>query len=345
MQRRQFCLTCATALLALASGRSLAAGPRLVVYQGNKRLQLPARIERIATSWEAQNAIIAMLGYGDRIVATTRIVREMPVFRRFVPGIAQAGLASNGTAGDVNVEELLRLRPDVLFVAGDLPPARKQQLERAGIAVAELRYNRLDALIERTLVSGEILGADALREAREYQRYFEANKARVRAALGQVPAERRLRLYHAVGDPLSTSGRPSLNQDWMDLGGAINVAEHWFDHEAPTGKVSLEQIIAANPDVIVAMRAADAAHIRSDSRWAGLRAVRQGRVYANPRGMFWWCRETSEQALQFLWLAKTLYPDAFSAVDMREETREFYRRFYGYTLDTATVDEFLAPRS
>ncbi|MFD2837197.1 hypothetical protein ACFS3C_13390 [Azotobacter vinelandii] len=148
-----------------------------------------------------------------------------------------------------------------------------------------------------------------------------------------------------MGDPLSTSGRPSLNQDWMDLGGAINVAEHWFATPVPSGKVSLEQIIAADPDVIVAMRADDAALIRRDPRWAGLRAVREGQVHANPRGMFWWCRETSEEALQFLWLARLLYPDALAGIDMREETRTFYQRFYGYRLNDDEIAEFLQPRS
>lgn len=51
------------------------------------------------------------------------------------------------------------------------------------------------------------------------------------------------------------------------------------------------------------------------------------RVYVNPKGMFWWCRETSEEALQFLWLAKTLYPQRFADVDMRKETRRFYQDF------------------
>lgn len=346
MKRRQFCAAAlAGGALLLAPALRAGEGQRLVTYYGDRQLRLPARISRIATTWEAQNSIIAMLGHGSQIVATTRIVRDMPVFRRFVPSIAQAALASGGSAGDVNVEELLRLKPEVLFVAGDLPPAKKAQLERQGIAVAELRYNSLAALVERTLISGEILGSGAWQKARDYRDYFEANKTRVRVALAGIPPERRLRLYHAVGDPLSTSGRPSLNQDWMDLGGAINVAEHWFERKAPVGQVSLEQIIIADPDVIVAMRSGDAAQIRRDPRWAGLRAVRQGRVYANPRGMFWWCRETSEQALQFLWLAKTLYPQALARINMREETQAFYQRFYGYTLSDAEADEFLEPRS
>lgn len=315
---------------------------RIVHFYGDQQLRVPAQVRRVATAWEAQNAIIAMLGHGADIVATTRIVRDMPVFRRFVPSIAEAVLAGSGN-GDLNVEELIRLRPDILFLSNALPPARLRQLENAGIAVAVLKSNSLDHLVERVRITGDLLGEAAQRKAHDYIDYFNGNVARVRAALARVPAERRLRVYHAVGEPLSTSGRPSLNQDWLDLGGALNVAEHWFSGGARTGKVSLEEIIAADPDVIVAMRAEDARHIREDSRWRGLRAVRTGRVHANPRGMFWWCRETSEQALQFLWLACLLYPEAMAEVDMRHETREFYARFYGYRLTDAEVDDFLSP--
>lgn len=317
---------------------------RVVTYYDDRRIELPQKITRIATAWEAQNSIIAMLGYGDRIVATTRIVRSSPVFRKFVPTIKDAALASNGGARDINIEEMMALRPDILFLPGVLPAQQMEQLARAGIAVANFHYNSIDAIVERTLITGEMLGPDATDIARRYARYFEDNRRRVRERLEKISPGTRVKVYLASGTPLATSGRPSLNQDWMDLGGAINVAESWFE-TAPnrTGTASLEDIVAANPQAIVAMRARDAEEIRSNPKWRGVKAVRDGRVYANPRGLFWWCRETSEEALQFLWLAKTLYPDAFADIDMAAETKRFYHEFYRIELTDAEVREFLAP--
>lgn len=340
--RRRFCLMALSGCAILATPLLHAATTRMLTYYGKHHLELPQRIERVATSWEAHNAILAMLGFGDRIVATTRIARDIPAFRRLVPGIAKASLSA--TDGMLNIEELVRLKPDVLFVAGPLPPAQLKQLNGAGIAVAQLRYNSLTALLERVRITGEILGPAAERKAREYHDYFQHNVQRVKKAMAGVPASSRLRLYHAVGNPLSTSGRPSLNQDWMDLAGVRNIAEHWFTgtHSA-TAQVSLEQIYTQPPDVIVAMRASDAAAIRSDPRWRNLPAVRRQQVLANPRGMFWWCRETSEQALQFLWLARTLYPDALPDIDLKKETRDFYHRFYALRLESAEIAQFLHP--
>ncbi|MCP1999139.1 ABC transporter substrate-binding protein [Nitrobacter winogradskyi] len=317
---------------------------REVVYYGDRHLSLPQTVTRVATSWEAQNSIIAMLGYGDRIVATTRIVRSMPVFRKFVPSIVNASLAGTGGAAGISVEEMLALRPDILFVPDMLPPAKMEQLTQAGIAVAAFHYNSIDAIVERTLITGEIFGGEALDIARRYATYFESNRRRVRERLERIPPAARLKVYLASGSPLSTSGRPSLNQDWMDLGGAINVAENWF-HDRPnaSGTAILENIVASDPDVIITLRARDVEVIRNSPQWSMIKAVRNGRVYANPRGLFWWCRETSEEALQFLWLAKLLYPDAFTDIDMVAETRAFYRNFYRIDLSDDEVKAFLSP--
>lgn len=336
-------IACLVGLHALPSVAQDAALRREVVYYGDQRISLPPKITRIATNWEAQNSILAMLGYGDRIVATTRIARSMPLFQKFVPSIKNAALTASGD-GTVNVEELMVLKPDILFVSRALPAAVADQVRNAGIAVAAFRSNSIEALVERTLITGEILGPDALEIARRYKEYFDENRQRVAKRLESIPPEKRLRVYLASGAPLSTSGRPSLNQDWMDLGGAINIAESWFaGMPYRSGTASLEDVVAANPDVIISMRAGDADDIRTNPQWRNVKAVREGRVYANPRGLFWWCRETSEEALQFLWVAKTLYPDAFADIDMKEETRHFYRTFYRIELTDEEVAEFLNP--
>ena len=74
-------------------------------------------------------------------------------------------------------------------------------------------------------------------------------------------------------------------------------------------------------------------------------AVKNQQVYVNPKGMFWWCRETSEEALQFLWLAQTLYPERFVDIDMKQETADFYLKFFGISLSDAQIDNILHPEN
>jgi len=312
-------------------------------YHGERQVTVPQVVTRVASSWEAQNSVIAMLGFADNIVATTRAAKSTPGFKKLVPSIVDVPLAIGGDGG-LNVEELMRLRPEVLFMSSEPPAHQRAQLERAGVAIASFRANAIAAIVERVGITGEILGGTASERAREYQAYFKRNVDLVSAALASLAPSDRISLYHSVGSPLNTSGRPSLNQDWMDLAHIRNVAEHWtIPGSRTTGDVSIEAIIAADPDIIIAMRAGDAREMLNNPKWRNLRAVKTGRVYANPRGMFWWCRETSETALQFLWLASVAYPEQMAHIDLREETRQFYRRFYHYELSDAELSEFLHP--
>ncbi|MCY0389547.1 ABC transporter substrate-binding protein [Robbsia sp. Bb-Pol-6] len=336
---------CLLGLHLLMPLRAEAAATRTITFYGNETITVPDKIERIAVAWPAENSIIAMLGYGDKIIATSRAIRDQPVFQKFVPSIKNAvviGMNGAPGAGDLNVEAIIALHPDVIFVPQRFEPNKIAQLRRAGIAVAALHDNSMDAMVERTLITGEILGPDAQAKAQRYKTYFERNAHIVRNALATVPPDRRLKVYLANGSPNRTSGAPSLDEDWMRLGGATNIAEHWAGGQRGGATVSVEQVLAAQPDVIITMPAKLADGIRHDPQWQDIKAVRDGRVYGNPQGMFWWSRETSEEALQIIWVAKLLYPQALPQIDMRQETRDFYKVFYGYDLSDAEIGQFLS---
>ena len=130
-------------------------------------------------------------------------------------------------------------------------------------------------------------------------------------------------------------GSNSLIGEWMKLAGAKNS----LDGVENLKNISLEQIIASQPDYIIiggadAQKGVDA--IKADAAWADVPAVKNGKIIKNPVGTFNWDRYSAEEALQILWAAKLFHPEKFSDVDLVKETREFYSTFYGYNL---TEDE------
>ncbi|CBG87521.1 iron-chelating periplasmic-binding protein [Citrobacter rodentium ICC168] len=299
---------------------------------------------RIASPWPAQNTIIAMLGYGDSIVGTSLVAKRIPLFRQSLPAIDDTPVISVNGGHELDPEQIVALGVQRLFVPKSMTVPRQSLLEQAGVQVLAFDANSMQALILRVQKTADVLGPDAQEKARRYQQYFTRNVRLVQERLKDLPASQRVSVYHSMGNPLTTTGRPSLNQDWMDLAGAKNIAENWFSHKPNrAGEVALEQIVAANPAVIVAMNRRDANAILASPQWTEVDAVRHHRVYVNPKGMFWWCRETSEEALQILWLAKTLYPQRFADVDMREETRQFYHNFFGIVLSDAQLSDVLNP--
>ena len=318
------------ALVWLAAGSLFAAQPHSDV--------------RIASPWPAQNTIITMLGYGDNIVGTSMIAKKIPLFRQILPRIDDVAAVSVNSGHELDPEQIISLGTQLLFVPKSMTVPGESLLQQAGVRVLAFEANSMQALTSRIQKTADALGPDAQDKARRYQQYFERNVALVKERLKDVPENQRISVYHSMGNPLTTTGRPSLNQDWMDLAGAKNVAEHWFGSKPNrAGEVALEQVVAADPAVIVAMNRRDAEAIMASPQWAQVDAVVHHRVYVNPKGMFWWCRETSEEALQFLWLAKTLYPQRFADVDMRQETRSFYQNFFGINLSDAQISDVLNP--
>lgn len=331
---------------ACAGGKEGPVGSRTISYYSDQTLVVPQKISRIACGWNAQNSIIAMLGYGEQIVVTTDMIRKSPIFGRFVPSIKNAAVCVS-SSGTLNVEELIKAKPDVVFLTENAGGQQLQQIRQMGMPVALLKANSIKNLVERAEITGRILGDDAHARALKYVEYYNNNVKRVGERVSRIPQKQRIRVYHTMGSPFMTAAAPSLVQDWMDLAGVINVAENWKLTSSSPGtasrNVDLEQIIAANPEVIVCMNSADAKTIRSGPAWKSIQAVKNGRVHVNPQGMFLWCRESTEEALQFLWLAKTVYPSLFQDVDMEKETRHFYETFYGYRLSDDDVHLFLNP--
>nr|WP_314399488.1 hypothetical protein [uncultured Campylobacter sp.] len=66
--------------------------------------------------------------------------------------------------------------------------------------------------------------------------------------------------------------------------------------------------------------------------FSGLKAIRNKQIYANPNGIFSWDRYGDEGALQILWAAKTIHPEIFGDIDLRAETKKFYKKFFDFGL-------------
>lgn len=347
--RRRLLAACLGGLAAGALPAWAAPGGKrhISYYDGQVQIDVPQHIRRIATNWEAVNSILVMLGYGDRIVITTPFARRIPLFRRAVPGIEKVPLATLGSGHDINVEQILAAHPDIFFTGPGVPQAVLKHFTEAGIAVAQFKAQSIKAIAERTRIMGEILGLDAQIIATDYLGYFARQMVRVSQGLVKVPVGERVKIYIASNSPLRTSSRPSLDQDWMDLAGAVNVAEKWGLGGPSYGgaNTGVEAVLAADPQVILCLNAADMAKIRDSPQWRQVAAVRDGRVYAVPKGLFPWSRESTEVVLMFPWLAAKLYPEAFADFDIKAETRAFYKRFYRLALTDADVAEVLEPKA
>ena len=250
-----------------------------------------------------------------------------------------------GRGNTTNLEVLLKLKPDLVLDFGTVNDtyislANKVQ-EQTGIPYA-LLDGRFDAAAAVYRKLGELTRRP--REAEEFARYADRMIATVKGRVDKIAAADQPRVYYARGPRgLETGLGGSINVETIEFLGARNVAA---ERRGGMATVSIEQVLAWNPDVIITIEPAFAASVRSDPVWAPVKAVQTGRVYLSPTMPFGWVDfpPSVNRLIGLWWLGKVLYPDRFPE-DLRPITREFFQRFYHVTPTDAQIDRILGART
>ncbi len=246
-------------------------------------------------------------------------------------------MGSLSAGGEIDREMLLK--QDIQLVidcsgttltASDVSTAQKLE-DQTGIPALCIDGS-FDKIGDAYRMLGEILGAEE--RASEIASYLERVYGDITAAVADIPENEKVKLYYAEG-PLGLQTEPDrgLHALTFDVAGANNVAAVEETQGIGMTNVSLETVLAWDPDVIIAwddvIRGGADEIIRTDAKWSHISAVKNGRVYTMPNAPFAWCDRPPgvNRFLGIQWIANMLYPDRYD-VDMVEETKKFYSLLY-----------------
>jgi iron complex transport system substrate-binding protein len=252
-----------------------------------------------------------------------------------------------GQGRSVNLETLLALKPDLaLLWTWKGGSANEQFIERfasIGVPSVVLDLDRLEDYPQAILFLGDLL--DRKERAQTLAAYAQETLRSVAAATSSIPEPARVSVYYAEGtDGLATERETSVHAQLIGLAGGRNVHRgEALDHMGME-KVTLEQVLLYNPEVIVVQEPAFYDVIMKDRRWSAIRAVKHKRVYCIPRLPFNWF-DRPPSFMRFLglkWLANALYPQRYS-IDLKAETKSFYRLFLGVEVNEQEMREILRP--
>ena len=336
-------------IFVLALGR--AEDAKISVVDGAGRtLQVPAKIGRVyATSPVAIVMIYSlaperMVGWNYKLGQAERhfilpSVRDLPALGGWF-----------GENGKGNRETLLASRPDVILSIGysdqtsiDFADRLQQQV---GIPVFIASGKLADTAATYELL-GQLLGLPE--RAKLLADYCRRSLAEAQAVAESVPQAERPRVYYAEGlRGLQTDTKGSMHTEALDFIGAENVAQGPATSGFGRVSISLDQVIAWKPEVILACPEKvrpDGSWMPEwfgDQTWHTVPAVSKGRVYLIPGAPFnWFDRPPSAaRVLGVKWLLWVLYPDRVK-FDMVAETRAFYRLFYWYDLSEEEARQIL----
>lgn len=324
---------------ASAAASEEAATTQTVTDLKGASVDVPTEIESIVDLWHAHNQVVLMLGAGDKLVGTTENFKAMEWANVVYPRLSEIeALVVGSGAGEVNFEEALSLEPSVVFASDDevTETARNQ-----GMAALNVGFVDYDGLREDVRLTGQVLGGEAQARAQQWEELLDKNIALVADRMKDVDDSNKVRVLHLgnASNFTMVDGTNTIIDEWIKLAGGVNAIEQ----EGNRLEITMEEIIAADPDVIIIGSATpeDVEALKADEGYSGMRAVQNGAVYANPNGVFPWDRYSGEEALQVLWAAKFFNPELFEDVDMVAETIDFYKTFYGYDLSEDEANRIL----
>ena len=317
------------ASLFAALSLSAAESARSITDMKGVKVSVPEKVEKIAALWNANNEIILALGGMDKVVATTDLIKTNKWFEHVYPKLKNLPAALNGK--DLQIEELVKLAPDVIVVSSK---NYQDELIKNGFSAVNLIFRDYPDMEKSIYATAEVIGTDdARKKAEKLANKIHDNSEFVTARTKSIPDAKRPKVLHLLGGAnlLKIDGTNTIQNTWIKLGGGVNA----INTEGSMIEVSAEEIINANPDIIIVGgndTDTQIKKIKEHPAFSGSNAVKNGKIYGNPKGVFSWDRYGAENVLQILWAAKTIQPDLFKDVDMKVKTKEFYKEFLNHNL-------------
>ena len=343
MRRRGLFGLGAGAIASLAVAPSLAEA-RSFTDSADRRIDVPDEVRRVFPAGPPASVAL-YLAAPEKMLGWTRA--PSPEARPFLPAryadLPEIGRLT-GRGDTVNLENVVRLTPDLVLDVGDTSATYVSLADRVQEQThipAVLIAGHLADTAETLRNVGAVLGVPERAETLAH--YAEGVLEDVQKETAKIPPAKRPSVYVARGPKgLETAVAGSIGSEVVDLVGARNVAGR---DTAPRTivDVSAEQILAWQPDVILTVDRRFHATIRTDPVWREVKAVQAGQVHFVPDLPFSWLDNppAPNRLIGLLWLGKLLYPASFPQ-DIRAEARRFYALFYQQEPSDAQLDGLFA---
>lgn len=307
-----------------------------VTDAAGREITFPENIDKIAITCNGGTTHeVAIFGGADKIVAEPSM-EKFPQLLKMYPQLKNATNA--GSFDDINVEQLMATQPNIALV-GITSAKGNALIEGVGIPTYTMLIGSagVDNLKQEFLNVGHMLNNDKKAEA--LVKHWNDTLGDLDKIVSKIPESERKTVYY-TGKVITKANAGEWGRSWIEGAGGIFAVP-----KDVTGDISVEQVMEWNPDVIVTQGGNGTADLLGDARIQDMNAIKNNQVYECPIGAFWWDRPSPEATLGFLWLAKTLYPEYTKDIDLKKETKDFFKAFYEYNLSDEEYNAFFFNKS
>lgn len=292
---------------------------------------VPEKVERIAiTCYGGTTHDICVMGAEDRIVAQPSM-KAFPQLLKFFPRLKE--VTDAGSFDNVNIEELMKTSPDIVLVGISSKKGNKM-IEDVGLKTYTMwiGWADVDTLKQEFLNIGKLTKNEAV--AKKLVSYWDRKLGFIKKMTSKIPSDKKRVVYYTNYDNITKASFTDWIWNWIRAVDGISAVK-----ETPKADLSVEEVMQIDPDVIIT-RAGYSSGLLSDPKIKDLKAIKNKRVYECPTGAFWWNFPSPEAPLGFMWLAKTVYPEYTKEIDLKKETKGFYKEFYRHDLSDQEYESF-----
>ena len=237
-----------------------------------RKVTIAATPERLVSLAPSTTEILFALGLGPKLLAADDF-SDYPAEAKDLPKIG-------GLNSAYNFEQIVALKPDLIFAAGITPPETITKLEQLKLPVVVLGAERtsFDSIFSDITLAGQATGQ--VEQAAQLTAAMKTKLESIKSKAAIATAKPLVYWELDATDPAKpySVGAGNFVSDMLALVGAVNV----FDKtDSPYPQVSSEQVVAANPDVIILSDAAYGITVESVMQrpgWQAITAVKQRRI-------------------------------------------------------------------
>jgi len=331
----------AAVLLVAALAPELFAAPYAVSDTLGRTLVFQKVPERIVLAGKGTlllvDAVYLFPGAGARVVGVGATDQGLG---DFFPFIDARGKAKARLANSVGPEQVAAIAPDLVILKSYNREKLGNALETVGVPVLYLDLESPEKFYADIATLGALFQqADRARMVTDWYRGRADAVARSVAGAPRPPV---LVVQYSARDGQNAFTVPPAG--WIQTaivetaGGAVA----WKEAGPGDGwkKIGIEQLAAWDPRYVLIVSYQEASAAVADR--LATSATLKGIILPFPADFHSWDQPDSRWILGLEWLAVTLHPDVFPAMDMRGEVTAFYSQLYG--IDGATIEREILPR-
>lgn len=279
--------------------------------------------------------IMGLDGNEKRLIgvnAETKIAIQSTILSNYFPNFQHLSGAVCNDAFEPNIEELIKLKPDLILQWKRLPETIAK-MQSFGFNVKAMEYDGTEQNDRNSIkiLASEInrtVKADSMMVCRDtiIRNHIAITK--------NIPFNKKPKVIFLYNyEMLRVGGEKSFENYCIELSGGRNMAAGLGVDRA----VNIEQILEWNPDIIFIggwRKNTNPIDIYQNQMLTEVNAIKNKRVFKMP---VW---SSNQSVLTWKWMAEILHPQLFN-YKMQEEVRQWYAWEYHFKLSDAEINKIL----